>query len=77
MSTNYTTIHVINDYYKYMYPHLVLPDDIDSDQDTIFTSLQWLHSCRTQHISQSISTPYHSQTDGHTDVANRHILAIL
>ena len=40
MRANHTTTHVINACYQYVYPHFVLPEDIVSDQDTIFTRFQ-------------------------------------
>ena len=45
MPANHITTHVIHAYYQDMYPHFGLPEDIVSDQATIFTPIQWLQFC--------------------------------
>ena len=37
IAVNNTTTHIANTYYKYIYTYFVLPEDLVSDQDTIFT----------------------------------------
>src|SRR5205085_1499574 len=54
-----------------------LPNDIVSDRDVLFTSLAWPQFCTANKIEQSMSSAYHPQTDGQSEVANKNILAIL
>ncbi|KAJ0796576.1 putative nucleotidyltransferase, Ribonuclease H [Helianthus annuus] len=47
------------------------PTTIVSDKDSIFLSNFWQEFTRLQGISVTMSTPYHPQTDGQTEVVNK------
>ena len=48
-----------------------LPRDIVSDKDARWKGKFWTELCRLCGITQKMSTPYHPQTDGQTERANR------
>ena len=48
-----------------------MPRDIVSDQDPRWKGKFWTELCRLMGTTQSMSTPYHPQTDGQTERANR------
>ena len=48
-----------------------MPRDIVSDQDARWKGKFWTELCRLWGTTQSMSTPYHPQTDGQTERANR------
>ena len=48
-----------------------MPQDIVSDRDAKFTSKAWEDFCETLNIHQSMSTVYHPQTDGQSEVAKK------
>ena len=56
---------------KHVYPLHGLPDTIVSDRGTQFVSDVWKSLCRTLQIKQKLSSAYHPQTDGQSEVANR------
>ncbi|RVX10301.1 Retrovirus-related Pol polyprotein from transposon 17.6 [Vitis vinifera] len=48
-----------------------LPHSITCDKDPIFTSVFWQEFFKLQGVSLQLSTAYHPQTDGQTEVVNR------
>jgi transposase InsO family protein len=64
-------------YMERVYPIFGLPMDIVTDQDPLFRSHIWTHFCKTHEIQQSMSTAYHPESDGQTEIANKAVLAIL
>ncbi|CDJ36208.1 uncharacterized protein EMH_0070200 [Eimeria mitis] len=47
------------------------PDVLISDRDRRFQSLLWQQLCQRFHIKRAMSSPYHPQSDGHTERVNR------
>jgi RNase H-like domain found in reverse transcriptase/Integrase zinc binding domain/Integrase core domain/Chromo (CHRromatin Organisation MOdifier) domain len=54
-----------------------MPRVIVSDRDSKFTSLFWKQFCTILGIKQVLSTPFHPQTDGQSEVANKSIETML
>jgi len=77
LSLNYTTEHLINVYYNSVYPFYGLPQDIITNRDVLFTSMAWKRFCRVNNISQSMSSAYHPETDGQSEIANKFIITNL
>lgn len=47
-----------------------LPNSIISDRDSLFVSEFWKAVCHRLRINVKLSTAYHQETDGQTEVAN-------
>jgi len=47
------------------------------DRDVLFTSKDWTNFCTVNNISQSMSSAYHPETVGQSEIANKSIIAIL
>ena len=47
-----------------------LPSTIVSDRGTQFTSEMWRHLCRMLEINCKLSTAFHPETDGQTEIVN-------
>ena len=57
--------------FKHVITKFGLPHQIISDRDTRWTSSFWEELCRQMDIKRSLSTSYHPQTDGQTEVMNQ------
>ena len=77
LSLNYTAVQLINVYYPSIYSFFGLPQDIVTNRDILFTSLDWKKFCMQNNISQSMSSAYHPKTDKQSEIANKSIIAIL
>jgi hypothetical protein len=73
----YTAESLVNLFMFLVYPHFGYPLDIVTDNDTLFHSQVWAGFCKLNSINQSFSTPYHPESDGQSEIANKAILAIL
>jgi len=62
---------------SHIYPHFGYPLDIVTYNDPLFHSAVWSGFCKLNSISQSFSTPYHPESDGQSEIANKAILTIL
>jgi transposase InsO family protein len=47
-----------------------LPDSIVSDRGALFVSELWKAVCHCLQVTLSLSTAYHPETDGQTEIAN-------
>lgn len=54
-----------------------IPEVIVSDRDPVFTGGMWRDICRLAGIKQSMTTAYHPQGDGSSEISNRTALQIL
>jgi RNase H-like domain found in reverse transcriptase/Integrase zinc binding domain/Reverse transcriptase (RNA-dependent DNA polymerase)/Integrase core domain/Chromo (CHRromatin Organisation MOdifier) domain/gag-polyprotein putative aspartyl protease len=54
-----------------------MPRVVLSDRDSKFTSAFWKQFCTIMGIKQVLSTPFHPQTDGQSEVANKSIETML
>jgi Integrase zinc binding domain/Integrase core domain/Chromo (CHRromatin Organisation MOdifier) domain len=54
-----------------------MPKSILSDRDAKFTSAFWRQFCKILGIKQVLSTPFHPQSDGQSEIANRSIETML
>jgi hypothetical protein len=77
LKDGYNALTLVELFMKVVYPVFGLPVDIVSDQDALFRSYIWVEFCVKNDISQSMSTAYHPETDGQSEVANKFVLAIL
>ena len=48
-----------------------MPKTIVSDKDTVFTALFWQELFKLQDTELAMSSAYHPQSDGQTEVVNR------
>ena len=64
-------------FYKEAYTHWGLPDKIISDRDSKFTSEFWTELCRWAHISLALTTAWHPQADGQSEITNKTLIHAL
>jgi len=64
-------------YMEKVHPIFGLSMDVVTEQDPRFHSHIRSHFCKTNTIQPSMSTDYHPESDGQTEIANKAILAIL
>jgi len=73
----YTAVQLINVNYASIYPFFGLPQDIVTDREILFTSLDWKKFCTQNNISQLLSFAYHPETDRQSEIANKSIIVLL
>jgi hypothetical protein len=71
LSHPYTAAKVASLFMQYVFKLHGLPSSIVSDRDTAFTSIFWQELFIKQGIELAMSSAYHPQTDGQTEVVNR------
>ena len=76
-STNATGEDIADLYFTHIFPQTGLPESIICDRDTKFTSKFWETLMQRLKIKLNMSTAFHPQTDGSTEIANKTIIQIL
>lgn len=71
LSHPYTASSIAQLFLDNIYKLHGLPKSIVSDRDPIFTSLFWQELFKKLHVKLNLSTTYHPQTDGQTEVVNK------
>lgn len=71
LSYPYTTAKVANLYLQFVFKLHGMPSTIVSDRDHVFTSLSWKELMRLQGVTLSMSSSYHPQANGQTEVVNK------
>ena len=67
----YTAAKVAQLFMQFVFKLHGLPSTIVSDKDLVFTSKFWSELMKLQGISLVVSSSYHPQTDGQTEVMNK------
>ena len=71
VSHPYTAISIAQLFMDHIYRLHGLPQTIVSDRDPTFLSSFWQELFKLQHVQLNMSTAYHPQSDGQTEVVNR------
>src|SRR5947199_10857137 len=74
---NGTELDIADLYFTHIFPQTGLPESIICDRDTKFTSKFWETLMQRLKIKLDMSTAFHPQTDGSTEIANKTIIQIL
>ena len=67
----YTAAKVAQLFMQFVFKLHGLPSTIMSDRDPVFTFKFWSELMKLQGISLAMSSSYHPQTDGQTEVVNK------
>ncbi|PKA48408.1 hypothetical protein AXF42_Ash021618 [Apostasia shenzhenica] len=67
----YSAITIAQAYLDHVYKLHGMPEILISDRDAVFLSKFWQELLKLLKIQQNMSTAYHPQTDGQTEVVNR------
>lgn len=68
-----TAIDLAELYYEHCFRHQGLPDSIVSDRGPQFVSEFWGTLCALLQIKRKLSTAYHPETDGQTEIMNQYL----
>ena len=71
LSHPYTAVKVAVVFMKEIFRLHCMPQSIVSDRDVVFTSKFWQELFKLQGNNLAMSSVYHPQTDGQTEVVNR------
>ena len=71
LSHPYTAAKVANLYLQHVFKLHGMPTTIVSDRNPMFTSHFWQELMRLQGVQLAMSSAYHPQTDGQTEVVNK------
>ena len=67
----YTATKIASLYMSHIFKLHGMPTSIVNDRDATFTSLFWSELFRLQGIDLAMSTAYHPQSDGQTEIVNK------
>ena len=71
VSHPYSAAKIASLYMQHVFKLHGMPSSIVSDRDATFTSLFWLELFKLQGTVLAMSTAYHPQTDGQTEIVNK------
>ena len=71
ISHPYTAAKIASLYMQYIFKFHGMPISVVSDRDVTFTSLFWTELFRLQGTDLAMSTAYHPQSNGQTEVVNK------
>lgn len=73
LTPQFTAIHVTEVFVRDIIRLHGIPNSLVSDRDSIFISKFWQELFRLQGTQLSMSSAYHPQTDGQTEIVNRYL----
>ena len=76
-TTSATAVDVAHQFFDNIFKLHGLPSSIISDRDTRFTSRFWQELHKLLDVKLALSTAYHPQTDGQTEVMNKTLKTML
>jgi len=71
LSHPFTAVTVAQLYFDHVFKLHGVPKTMVSDRDRVFLSQFWQEFFKLQHVATHLSTAYHPQSDGQTEVTNR------